>query len=69
MGTMDSQYAPPGHLTAAQTRQVLGISAGALRNLVYRGQLTRSGGTERHPTFKARDVAAVAAKRATRAIA
>jgi hypothetical protein len=69
MGTMDSQYAPPGHLTAAQTRSALGITAGALRNLVYRGQLARSGGTVRHPTYKARDVAAVAAKRATRAIA
>ncbi|MFJ1964884.1 hypothetical protein [Streptomyces massasporeus] len=66
---MDSQYAPPGHLTAAQTRSALGITAGALRNLVYRGQLARSGGTERRPTFKASDVAAIAAKRAPRAIA
>ncbi|MFJ8049295.1 hypothetical protein [Streptomyces luteogriseus] len=66
---MDSQYAPPGHLTAAQTRHVLGLSAGALRNLVYRGQLTRSGGTERHPTYAARDVAAIVAKRTARAVA
>jgi hypothetical protein len=69
MGTMDSQYAPPGHLTAAQTRNALGISAGALRNLVYRGRLARSGGTERRPTYAARDVAAIAAKRAARAAA
>ena len=69
MGTMDSQYAPPGHLTAAQTRTALGISAGALRNLVYRGQLTRSGGTERHPWYAARDVARIAAKRTARVAA
>lgn len=67
MGPMDDRYAPPGHLTATQTRQVLGVTAGALRNLVYRGQLTRSGGTERHPTYAARDVAAIAAGRAERA--
>ena len=66
---MESLLTRPGHLTAEQTRQVLGISAGALRNLVYRGQLTRSGGTERHPTYTARDVAAIAAKRAARAAA
>ncbi|WP_435215880.1 hypothetical protein [Streptomyces sp. bgisy034] len=66
---MEHVYVPPGHLTAAQTRQALGISAGALRNLVWRGRLARSGGTERHPTFAARDVAAVAAKRAARGAA
>ncbi|WP_282703233.1 hypothetical protein [Streptomyces sp. CC219B] len=66
---MDDRHAPPGHLTAAQTRQALSITAGALRNLVYRGQLTRSGGTERHPTYAVRDVAAIAAKRAERASA
>jgi hypothetical protein len=63
---MEQLYAPPGHLTAAQARQALGITAGALRNLVYRGQLTRSGGTERRPTYAARDVAAIAAKRRER---
>ncbi|MEU0426454.1 hypothetical protein ABZ235_23145 [Streptomyces canus] len=66
---MEPLYTPPGHLTATQTRHALGITAGALRNLVYRGQLTRSGGTERHPTYAARDVAAIAAKRAARAAA
>ncbi|MFE1926518.1 hypothetical protein ACFW91_28655 [Streptomyces asoensis] len=66
---MDDRYAPPGQLTAAQTRQALSITAGALRNLVYRGQLTRTGGTERHPTFSARDVAAIAAKRQQRVTA
>ncbi|MBD0838800.1 hypothetical protein [Streptomyces sp. TRM68416] len=66
---MEQLYAPPGHLTAPQTRHALGITAGALRNLVYRGQLTRSGGTERHPWYAARDVAAIAAKRRERASA
>ncbi|MFR0351804.1 hypothetical protein [Streptomyces sediminimaris] len=66
---MQHLYVPPGHLTAEQTRTALGITAGALRNLVYRGQLTRSGGTERHPTYRATDVAAIAAKRAARAAA
>lgn len=57
----------PGHLTAQQTRQVLGnISAGALRNLVYRGRLTRSGGTERHPYFAVQDVYTLVEKRQQR---
>lgn len=63
------QIIRPGHLTAAQTRQVLGISAGALRNLVYRRQLTRSGGTERHPYYAVPDVATLAQKRQQRAAA
>ncbi|MFJ8154828.1 hypothetical protein [Streptomyces sp. NPDC094468] len=61
---MDQLYARRGHLTAEQTRQALDISAGALRNLVYRGQLTRSGGTDRHPTYAVADVMALAEKRA-----
>ncbi|MEU2339929.1 hypothetical protein ABZ608_41460 [Streptomyces sp. NPDC013172] len=63
---MQQLYARPGHLTAAQTRQALGISAGALRNLVYRGQLTRVGGSDRYPEYAVADVAALAAKRADR---
>ncbi|MFE6426753.1 hypothetical protein ACFVOB_14945 [Streptomyces rochei] len=66
---MDSVYAPPGHLTTRQVAQVLSTSPGAVRNLVYRGRLTRSGGTERHPWFAARDVAAIAAERRARAAA
>jgi len=66
---MEQLYARPGHLTATQTRQALGISAGALRNLVYREQLTRSGGTERYPEFAVADVAAIAAKRQQRVVA
>jgi hypothetical protein len=63
---MESQIIRPGHLTAEQTRQVLGISAGALRNLVYRGQLTRSAGTERHPYYAVPDVTALLVKRQER---
>ena len=69
MEHMDDLLAPPGHLTARDTQHALGITPGALRNLVYRGQLTRSGGTERHPWYAARDVAAIAAKRAARTAA
>ncbi|MER6531173.1 hypothetical protein [Streptomyces sp. NPDC001508] len=61
---MQSLNIRPGHLTAHQARQVLGgISAGALRNLVYRGRLQRSGGTERYPYYAVTDVTALAAER------
>ncbi|MFJ2568165.1 hypothetical protein ACIO02_35470 [Streptomyces sp. NPDC087568] len=67
---MEQQIIRPGHLTAHQTRQVLGgISAGALRQLVYRGKLQRSGGTARYPHFAVDDVTALAAERAQRAAA
>lgn len=64
MGRMDDRTAPPGYLTTRQAAHALGITPGALRNLVYRGQLHRAGGTERHPWYAARDVAAIAADRA-----
>ncbi|MVO87918.1 hypothetical protein GPA10_24955 [Streptomyces sp. p1417] len=66
---MEPQIIRPGQLTAAQTRHVLGITAGALRNLVYRGQLRRSGGTDRHPYYAVTDVTALAVKRQQRAAA
>lgn len=66
---MEPQFIRPGHLTAEQTRHMLGISAGALRNLVYRGQLTRSAGTDRHPYFPVADVTALVLKRRERAAA
>jgi len=69
MEGMEPQNIRPGHLTAAQTRRVLGISAGALRNLVYRGQLARSAGTERHPYYAVPDVTALATKRQERHVA
>lgn len=55
----------PGHLTAHQTARVLGIGLPAVRKLVQRGQLARSGGGPRQPWYAAADVAALAAKRAT----
>jgi hypothetical protein len=66
---MESQMIRPGHLTAEQTRQALGISAGALRNLVYRGRLTRSTGTARYPYFAAPDVYELLKERQQRASA
>lgn len=64
MDRMESQIIRPGHLTAHQTARVLGITLGGVRKLVERGQLARSGGTERQPWYAAADVAALAAKRA-----
>jgi hypothetical protein len=66
---MNDPLAPPGYLTARDTQRALGITPGALRNLVYRRQLTRAGGTERHPWYAAADVAAIAAKRRERTAA
>ncbi|MEH0445441.1 hypothetical protein QA811_17715 [Streptomyces sp. B21-102] len=61
---MESQIIRPGHLTAHQTARVLGITLGGVRQLVRRGKLTRSGGTDRQPWYPAETVAALAAKRA-----
>lgn len=61
---MESQNLRPGHLTAHQTARVLGVELPAVRKLVQRGRLTRSGGTPRQPWYAAADVAALAAKRA-----
>lgn len=66
---MESQIIRPGHLTAHQTARVLGVGLTGLRSIVHRGQLTRSGGTPRQPWYAAKDVAALAAKRAARASA
>ncbi|EPD56367.1 hypothetical protein HMPREF1211_07487 [Streptomyces sp. HGB0020] len=53
----------PGHLTAHQVAKQLGISLGAVRLLVHRGQLKRSGGTPRQPWYAVADVAALVVKR------
>lgn len=66
---MESQIIRPGHLTAHQTARVLGVGLPAVRKLVQRGKLTRSGGTERQPWYAAADVATLAAKRATAKVA
>jgi hypothetical protein len=62
---MESLYIRPGHLTAHQTAQQLGISLDGVRQLVRRGRLTPSGGTERQRWYAASDVAALVAERRT----
>jgi hypothetical protein len=66
---MESLNIRPGHLTAHQTAQVLGITLAGVRKLVQRGQLQRSGGSPRQPWYAARDVAAIVATRHTRSAA
>jgi hypothetical protein len=67
-GVMEQLFIRPGYLTAQQAQEALGISAGALRNLVYRRQLKRAGGTARHPYYAVSAVAAIAAKRSESAL-
>ncbi|MBE4790691.1 hypothetical protein [Streptomyces caniscabiei] len=66
---MDDQIAPVGYLTARDAQRALGITPGALRNLVYRGRLKRAGGTDRHPWYAVQDVAAISAQRRANAAA
>ena len=66
---MESQLIRPGHLTAHQTARVLGVGLPAVRKLVERGHLTRSGGSPRQPWYAAGVVAALAANRAQKASA
>ncbi|WP_406199244.1 hypothetical protein OG331_23015 [Streptomyces sp. NBC_01017] len=63
---MESQNIRPGHLTAHQTAQQLGIGLDGVRQLVRRGRLTRSGGSPRQPWYAVQDVAALAVKRQER---
>lgn len=56
----------PGHLTAHQTAQQLGIGLAGVRQLVRRGQLQRSGGSPRQPWYAVQDVTALVVKRAAR---
>jgi len=66
---MESQMIRPGHLTAHQTAQQLGITLDGVRQLVRRGRLKRSGGTPRQPWYAVPDVAALVAERHTRSTA
>jgi plasmid maintenance system antidote protein VapI len=64
---MESQIIRPGHLTAHQTAQQLGITLSGVRKLVQRGRLQRSGGTVGQPWYAVDDVTAlVLARRAKR---
>lgn len=61
--------APPGYYTAADVTRALGITPGALRNLVYRGRIAKAGGTARYPWYASADVAALLAERRQRSVA
>jgi hypothetical protein len=63
---MESLIVRPGHLTAHQTARQLGITLGGVRQLVRRGQLTRSGGTVGQPWYTVEDVGVLLAKRQAR---
>ncbi|MFD5111452.1 helix-turn-helix domain-containing protein [Streptomyces sp. NPDC058391] len=56
-------YIPPGHLTARQAADALGIGLGGIRQLVRRGQLHKAGGTERQPYYASSDVTALVQRR------
>lgn len=49
----------PGHLTAHQTAQLLGITLDGVRQLVRRGRLARTGGSPRQPWYAVDDVVAL----------
>lgn len=66
---MESQIIRPGHLTAHQTAQQLGITLEGVRKLVQRGRLARSGGSPRQPWYAVTDVAALVTERRTRSAA
>ncbi|MEU1194937.1 hypothetical protein ABZ446_01780 [Streptomyces sp. NPDC005813] len=66
---MDSEIIPPGYYSTRDVARALDTTPGAVRNLVYRGQLTRAGGTERHPWFTVTAVAELLAKRRARTAA
>ncbi|MGW4876552.1 helix-turn-helix domain-containing protein [Streptomyces sp. NPDC004262] len=63
---MESLISRPGHLTAHQAAEVLGVGLGTIRQMVRRGQLHRSGGTPRQPWYPAEEVNALVAKRSLR---
>ncbi|MFI2202679.1 hypothetical protein ACH47Z_18240 [Streptomyces sp. NPDC020192] len=61
---MESQILRPGHLTAHQTAEVLGITLEGVRQLVRRRQLKRSSGSPRQPWYAVADVTGLATKQA-----
>lgn len=63
MEGMESQMIRPGHLTAHQTAQLLGITLDGVRQLVRRGKLTRSGGSVGQPWYAVEDVTALVLER------
>jgi hypothetical protein len=63
MDGMEQQIIRPGYLTAHQTASVLGVGLPAVRQLVRRGQLARSGGTVGQPWYAAADLATTRARK------
>ncbi|MGQ4514234.1 hypothetical protein [Streptomyces sp. DW26H14] len=60
---MRDSYIPPGHMTARQAADALGVQLGGVRQLVRRGQLHRVGGTDRYPYYATPDVLRLLATR------
>jgi hypothetical protein len=60
---MEPLYVPPGCMSAHQTATALGITLSGVRDLVARGQLTRTGGTPRQPWYDTEQVRALLAAR------
>ncbi|MFM9681118.1 hypothetical protein [Streptomyces brasiliscabiei] len=60
---MESQIIRPGHLTAHQTAQQLGITLGGVRQLVRRGRLKHSGGSVGQRWYAVEDVTALVLER------
>ena len=54
---------PPGHMSARQVADTLGISPSGVRQLVARGRLTRAGGSPRQPWYDTEQVLAILAAR------
>lgn len=60
---MQNQYVPPGHMTARQAADTLNVTLGGIRLLVYRKQLHRAGGPDRHPYYATPDILRLLAAR------
>jgi DNA-directed RNA polymerase specialized sigma24 family protein len=59
-----SEQLPPGYYGTRDVARALGVQPDAVRQLVHRGRLKRSGGTSRRPWYRVTDVAAIVAERA-----
>ncbi|GGY13089.1 hypothetical protein [Streptomyces djakartensis] len=58
-----SEQVPPGYYCTRDVARVLGVQPDAVRQLVHRGRLKRSGSTPRQPWYRVADVAALVAGR------
>lgn len=60
---MQPAYIAPGHLTAHQAANALGITLGGIRQLVRRNQLHKAGGTDRQPYYPIDEITALISQR------